>query len=123
MCLVHVLTQGKKKNVCQLGLFTNFDIFSKGFFLEHLGPEVFSAVKGTLKIGKKISKIKKYLKHFKNIANIIVQYKGMAQCFCSTIIRTALLKKCYSIAHTFTPVILNNNDYFSCFLVHLWGVS
>ena len=73
LCLVHVLTQ-RKKDGCQLVFFTYFDIFSKVFFLSILGQNSYRAVSAHEKIGQKYQRLK-------NIANIIVQYKGIVQCF------------------------------------------
>ena len=36
----------EKKDGCQWGFFTNFDIFSKRIFSQHLGPDACSAVRG-----------------------------------------------------------------------------
>ena len=82
LCLIHVLTQ-RKKDSCQWGFFTNFDIFQKGFFHNILGPDASSVARGQWIRATNIKEIKNIFKHFR-IANIFVQYKGIAQCFFST---------------------------------------
>ena len=74
---------------------------------------------GHIKNRANISRLKNNLKHFKNIANIIVQYKGIVQCFLAQQLGTALLEKYYCTARI--PVILYNNDYFYMFPLSIMG--
>ena len=76
---------------------------------------------GHIKNRANISRLKNNLKHFKNIANIIVQYRGIGQCFLAQQLGTALLEKYYCTARI--PVILYNNDNFYMFPLSLMGVS
>ena len=75
----------KEKRWLPMGLFTNLDIFSKRiFFSQHLGPDAFSAVRGQWIRAKNIKDIKEHFSKLFRIANIFVQYKGLAQCFFNT---------------------------------------
>ena len=84
LCLVHVLTQ-RKKDGCQWGFSQTWIFFQKGFFFsQHLGPDAFSAVRGQWIRAKNIKDIKEHFSKLFRIANIFVQYKGLAQYFFNT---------------------------------------
>ena len=62
-----------------MGHFHNFDIFSYDFFIAFWGQTHVAQLEG-----KKYQRHKKHFQTFFRIANIFVQYKGIAQCFFST---------------------------------------
>ena len=64
-------THKGKQDGGQWGIFTNFDIFSTLFFVQHLGPDACSAVRGQQFRAKNIKVTKNIFKHFLEFANIL----------------------------------------------------
>ena len=62
--LLQVHTHKGKQDGGQWGIFTNFDIFSTLFFVQHLGPDACSAVRGQQFRAKNIKVTKNIFKHF-----------------------------------------------------------
>ena len=60
---------------------------------------------------------------FLKLQNIFVQYKGIAQCFFSTNIRSALLERLLHSVHTFNSNMSIHKDYSIHFSSFIYGGS
>ena len=90
---VWFMSSHKGKKMAAIGAFHKLWYFSKGFFLQHLGQNVYSAVRVHAKNRAKISKIKNILKHLNTLQTLLY----------STTVRTAIIRKI--LLHSTHPVI------------------